>query len=104
MVGGGKGYASMVRKIDRDMGRIMDLLEELHLTDNTLLFFGSDHGAARRWEGVFDSCGPLRGQKAYLYEGGIRTPMLVRWPGIVPAGTVCHTPWWYADFAPLSQI
>lgn len=95
-----KAYASMVHRIDRDMGRIMDLLEELHLTDNTLLFFGSDHGAARRWEGVFDSCGPLRGQKAYLYEGGIRTPMLVRWPGIVPAGTVCHTPWWYADFRP----
>lgn len=95
-----KAYASMVRRIDADLGRIMDLLDELHIADKTLLFFGSDHGAARRWEGVFDSCGPLRGQKADLYEGGIRTPMIVRWPGTVPAGTVCHTLWWYADFLP----
>ncbi len=53
-----------------------------------VVFFCSDNGAADRWEGRFDSSGQLRGRKRDLYEGGLRVPMLVRWPGKVEAGGV----------------
>ena len=67
-----KVYAAMITKIDTQVGQIVDLLRELAIEDQTLLFFGSDHGAARRWK-AFDSCGALRGQKGTMYEGGLRT-------------------------------
>ncbi len=94
-----KVYAAMITKIDTQVGQIVDLLRELDIEDHTLLFFGSDHGAARRWE-AFDSCGALRGQKGTMYEGGLRTPMIVHWPGRVTAGTVSDLVWYYADFMP----
>ena len=95
-----KVYAAMVSRIDRQVGEIVALLGELNIRDDTLLFFGSDHGAARRWEGVFDSCGALRGQKGIVYEGGIRTPMICSWPGRIPSGMVSDQVWYYADFLP----
>jgi arylsulfatase A-like enzyme len=95
-----KVYAAMVSRIDRQVGEIVAVLDELGIRDDTLLFFGSDHGAARRWEGVFDSCGALRGQKSVVYEGGIRTPMICSWPGRIPAGRVSDQVWYYADFLP----
>ncbi|MCY3867983.1 MAG: arylsulfatase [Gemmatimonadetes bacterium] len=94
-----KVYAAMITKIDTQVGQIADLLRELDIKDNTLLFFGSDHGAARRWE-PFGSCGALRGQKGTMYEGGLRTPMIVHWPARIPAGTVSDQVWYYADFMP----
>ncbi len=94
-----KVYAAMITKIDTQVGQIADLLRELKIKDNTLLFFGSDHGAARRWE-PFGSCGALRGQKGTMYEGGLRTPMIVHWPDRIPAGTVSDQVWYYADFMP----
>lgn len=94
-----KVYAAMITKIDTQVGQIVDLLRELGIKDNTLLFFGSDHGAARRWE-PFGSCGALRGQKGTMYEGGLRTPMIVHWPERIPAGAVSHQIWYYADFMP----
>ncbi len=94
-----KVYAAMITKIDTQVGQIADLLHELEIKDNTLLFFGSDHGAARRWE-PFGSCGALRGQKGTMYEGGLRTPMIVHWPARIPAGTVSEQVWYYADFMP----
>lgn len=94
-----KVYAAMITKIDTQVGQIADLLRELGIKDNTLLFFGSDHGAARRWE-PFGSCGALRGQKGTMYEGGLRTPMIVHWPDRIPAGTVSDQVWYYADFMP----
>ncbi len=94
-----KVYAAMITKIDTQVGQIVDLLRELAIEDQTLLFFGSDHGAARRWK-AFDSCGALRGQKGTMYEGGLRTPMIVHWPGRIPAGTVSDAVWYYADFLP----
>jgi len=91
-----KIFAAMVTRMDKDVGRIMQLLKELKIDEKTIVFFCSDNGAARRWEGVFDSSGPLRGYKRDLYEGGIRTPMIIRWPGKVEAGVVNDWLVWYA--------
>ena len=100
-----KVYAAMVTQMDADVGRIMKLLKELDIDKKTLVFFCSDNGGAKRWEGIFDSSGLLRGQKTNLYEGGIRTPMIVRWPGNVPAGKTSNAPWYFADVMPtLAEI
>ncbi|TKJ36053.1 MAG: sulfatase [Planctomycetes bacterium B3_Pla] len=95
-----KVHAAMITRLDGDVGRIMALLKELRIDERTLVFFCSDNGAANRWEGVFDSSGPLRGRKGTMYEGGLRTPMIARWPGKVPAARTCHAPWYFADVLP----
>jgi len=97
-----KAYAAMVTRLDSDVGRLMALLEELGLDDNTIVFFCSDNGgypngAARK---MFEPQGPLRGAKGNLYEGGLRVPMIVRWPGKVPAGRVSDQAWAFWDFLP----
>ena len=74
----------------------MRKLDELGLADDTLLFFTGDNGG----EDQVTSNAPLRAGKSTLYEGGIREPLLVRWPGVVPAGTVCRTPTVNCDFYP----
>jgi len=84
-----KGFARMIQRIDGDVGRILTVLRELKIEDNTLVIFSSDNGPHQ--EGghkvdYFDSNGPLRGHKRDLYEGGIRAPMIAWWPGKVPAG------------------
>ena len=78
-------YAAMVYSVDLMMGKIMETLDELKLADNTLLIFTSDNG------GLFDNA-PLRDHKGTLYEGGIRVPFIVRWPGVVEAGTHSDAP------------
>jgi arylsulfatase A-like enzyme len=95
-----KVHAAMITRMDGDIGRIMKLLKELAIDEKTLVFFCSDNGAAKRWDGIFDSSGPLRGQKTELYEGGIRTPMIVRWPGNIPAGKISNALWYFADIMP----
>jgi len=95
-----KVYAAMITRMDRDVGRIIGLLKELDLDERTLVFFCSDNGGPYRWEGVFDSNHPFRGVKEDLYEGGIRTPMVARWPGRIPAGKVDETIWSFVDFLP----
>ncbi len=95
-----KVHASMVTRMDRDVGKILDALKEHYIDEKTIVFFCSDNGAARRWEGVFDSSGPLRGHKRDMYEGGIRTPMIVRWPGRVAPGTVSDAVWYFPDVLP----
>lgn len=83
-----KNYASMVSRLDQDVGRIIDLVAELELSKYTLIIFTSDQGP---WVGLgdfFDSNGPLRGGKREVYEGGIRVPFIARWPGQIPSGTV----------------
>ncbi len=81
-------YAAMIESTDQGVGRIMAKLDELNLTDNTIVFFFSDNGGVK---GI-TSNEPLRGGKGMLYEGGIREPMIVRWPGVVKSGTTCDTP------------
>lgn len=85
-------YAAMISFLDKQVGRLFALLKELGLDDNTVVFFTSDNGTTHLGQQVdyefFDSVGPLRGLKGSLYEGGIRVPMIARWPGKVPAGAV----------------
>ncbi|NRB27546.1 MAG: arylsulfatase [Roseibacillus sp.] len=98
-----KGQAAMVSWMDRDVGRLVDLLRELKLDRRTLVIFTSDNGphseGGHRHE-VFDANGPLRGFKRDLYEGGIRVPTLAWWPGVVEAGTTCSEPLAFWDFLP----
>ena len=93
-------YASMVTRLDRDIGRLLGLLDELGVDRQTAVFFCSDNGAANRYDGVFDSSGPLRGRKRDLYEGGLRVPMIVRWPGRIPAGLTSDAIWYFTDLLP----
>ena len=93
-------HAAMVGRLDADIGRIMRRLRKHGLDKNTWVFFCSDNGAARRWEGIFDSSGKLRGRKRDLYEGGIRSPLIVWQPNFVPAGTKNELPLHFMDILP----
>jgi len=89
-------YAAMIKSVDESVARINRVLEELDLTDNTLLLFFSDNGG----HGTYTSQKPLRGGKGMYYEGGIRVPMFAYWPGKVPAGSSCDEPVIGTDFYP----
>ncbi len=95
-----KIYAAMVTRMDGDIGKILNKLKQKNLEQNTIVFFCSDNGAAQRWDRLFDSSGALRGRKRDLYEGGIRTPMIIKYPGHIQAGTVSDFPWYFADVKP----
>ncbi len=93
--------AGMITRMDRDVGRIMNLLKELELDDNTIVFFTSDNGAAAMsWTNYFQSSGHLRAGKGTFYEGGIRIPMIARWPGRIQAGSKSDLPWALWDILP----
>jgi arylsulfatase len=84
-------YAGMVSRMDRDIGRLMAVLRERGMEGNTLVIFASDNGptyAGGADAAFFDSTGGLRGLKGSLYEGGIRVPLIARWPARVKAGTI----------------
>lgn len=81
-----KGYGDCVEEIDWSTGRIVQTLKKLDIDDRTLVVFTSDNGAASRWGG---SNAPLSGFKGSTMEGGMREPCVVRWPGHVPAGSIC---------------
>ncbi|MCW5981594.1 MAG: arylsulfatase [Bryobacteraceae bacterium] len=94
--------AAMITRMDRDVGRIMALLKEQNVDNDTLVIFTSDNGAATPiWkEDYFGSTGGLRGHKQNLYEGGIRVPFIARWPGKVEAGAVSRHPCAFWDVLP----
>ena len=96
-------YAAMITRMDRDIGRILELLSELGLEENTLVVFTSDNGPT--WVGgadtdFFESRGGLRGRKAQLWEGGIRVPMIARWPGKIESGSESDLPSAFWDWLP----
>ena len=89
-------YAAMVEGVDRSVGRLLEQIEKLGLDERTAVFFFSDNGGvpSRAFNGGF------RSGKGYLWEGGIREPLIVRWPGTVPAGTIERSPVSSVDFYP----
>jgi arylsulfatase A-like enzyme len=89
-------YAAMIESVDQNIGRLMAKLDELGLRDNTVVFFFSDNGGYANATSMV----PLRGSKGMLYEGGIRVPMIVRWPGVTRSGGVCEVPVIGIDFYP----
>ena len=108
-------FAAMVEAVDQSLGRIMEKLAELHLADDTIIIFFADNGGMsaanfgnpQRVVGkefldrAFSTSNlPLRGAKGWLYEGGIRVPMIVKWPGHSRAGTHCSVPVISTDFYP----
>jgi arylsulfatase A-like enzyme len=94
-----KTLAAMVTRMDRDVGRIGGLLKELGLDEKTLVIFASDNGAAWR-DKLFNHSGALRGYKRDMYEGGIRTPAIARWPGKIKPDTVSDQVWAFWDVLP----
>lgn len=92
-------YAGMVSRLDRDVGRIMALLNELNLDEKTLVIFTSDNGPVYD-NGFFNSNGGLRGMKRDLYEGGIRVPFIARWKDTIEAGSRSDHVSAFGDFLP----
>jgi len=98
---GNATYAAMLASVDDSVGRVMAKLDELHLSDKTIIIFTSDNGGAVHFgKPPATSNAPLRLGKGYAYEGGLRVPLLVRVPGMTRAGSVCQTPVISTDFFP----
>ena len=96
-------YAAMLESVDESVGRLLEKLEELKLADRTVVVFTSDNGGLATFEGPHTpatSNAPLREGKGYLYEGGIRVPLIIKWPGITRPLTVCDVPVCSIDLVP----
>ena len=99
-------YAAMIASVDESVGRVMALLDELKLADNTVLIFSSDNGGVGGYEregikgGDITDNAPLRSGKGSLYEGGTRDPFIVRWPGVTKPGTTTDVPAIHVDVYP----
>lgn len=100
-------YAAMIASVDESVGRVLQTLADLRLADDTIVIFTSDNGGVggyvreglKRSGDVTDNT-PLRSGKGSLYEGGIRDPFIVRWPGVTPAGATCDVPTIHVDLFP----
>ncbi|WP_074306688.1 arylsulfatase [Singulisphaera sp. GP187] len=94
-----KTLAAMITRMDGDVGRLMTLLKELKLDEKTLVIFASDNGAAYS-DSLFNHSGALRGHKRDMYEGGIASPVIARWPEKIKPGVVSDQVWAFWDFLP----
>lgn len=100
-------YAAMIASVDESVGRVMQTLDELQLSENTVLIFTSDNGGVggyvreglKKGGDVTDNA-PLRSGKGSLYEGGTRVPLIVRWPGVTSPGAACDVPTIHVDLYP----
>jgi uncharacterized sulfatase len=103
---GAKVMASMLSRMDRDVGRILDRLASHGIEDNTLVIFTSDNGAdAAWWNDIFDNNGGLKGSKHFLTEGGLRVPCIAWWPGTIAPGRESDEKLAFWDFMPtLSEL
>ena len=100
-----KNYAAMVTRLDTDVGRLLALVKELGLDENTLVMLAGDNGSSFQPNSELgrhfqQAANGLRGFKRELYEGGLRQAALARWPGTVPSGRVSDEPWAFWDFLP----
>jgi len=95
-------YAAMVHILDENIGKLLKKLDELDLATNTVVVFASDNGGfINKWDGkTVTNNSPLRSGKGALYEGGIRVPTMIRWPGVTTPGTICDYPITTQDFYP----
>jgi len=96
-----KGQAAMISRLDRDVGRVLELLKKLNLDEKTLVLFASDNGAhneGKHTPGMFEPSGAVRGMKRDLTDGGIRTPFIARWPGKIKPGVVNPHVGYFGDF------
>lgn len=100
-----KSHAAMITRLDADMGKLFALLKELGLDQKTIVFFTGDNGPNKPLLARLKSAGPFTGTKRSLREGGIRCPMIVRWPEKVPEGKVSDFAWSHTDvFATLCEL
>ena len=95
-----RNYAAMVALVDKDVGRVMQKLKDLGIDNKTLVIFSSDNGANPEFIESLGSTGGLRGYKRLLYEGGMRTPFIARWPGKIQPGTTSDVLTSFVDFLP----
>ena len=99
-----KTYAAMVSRLDSDVGRLLDLLKEMNIDNDTIMFIAGDNGSSfdpnSELGKLFKQSRGLRGHKRSMYEGGLRQAAIVRWPAGVPAGKVRDEPWAFWDFLP----
>lgn len=93
-------YAAMVEAMDEAVGKVMKKIKELGLEDEVVICFTSDNGGLSTSEGLPTSNLPLRGGKGWVYEGGIREPFIVKWPGVTQAGQISEVPVMSTDFFP----
>lgn len=96
-------YAAMVKSMDMAVGKVLDSLKKMGMSEKTIVIFTSDNGGLTQRNGKHDGFTenkPLRRGKGSAYEGGVRVPGIVFWPGVTPAGKVCHTPVTTVDFYP----
>ncbi|MCP4399409.1 MAG: sulfatase [bacterium] len=93
-------YAAMIESMDENIGRLLSALDEAGLTDDTVIFFTSDNGGLATAEGSPTCNTPLAEGKGWMYEGGTREPLIVKWPGLIEAGSSCDVPVSSPDFYP----
>jgi arylsulfatase A-like enzyme len=93
-------YAAMVEAMDLAVGKVLDKIAELELQNKTIIILMSDNGGLSTSEGHPTSNLPLRAGKGWLYEGGIREPMVIKWPGVTREGEIVNTPVISTDFYP----
>jgi arylsulfatase A-like enzyme len=95
-----EAYAAMVEAMDEAVGKVLNVLDSLGLSRHTIVFFMSDNGGLSTSEGHPTTNLPLKAGKGWLYEGGIREPMIIRWPGVVDPNSTCSWPVISTDFYP----
>lgn len=93
-------YAAMVENLDWNIGRLLQAVAEQRIADNTVVIFTSDNGGLATAEGSPTCNAPLAEGKGWMYEGGTREPLLIKWPGVTPPGSYCATPVTSPDFYP----
>ena len=93
-------YAAMMENLDENIGRLLAVLDETGQRDNTIVIFTSDNGGLATSEGSPTCNAPLQEGKGWMYEGGTREPLLIRWPGVIEPGTTIDTPVTSPDFYP----